>query len=265
MTYNRSGRRLALIAVTLLLLTFGASSAMADYLFNLSSPNQGGQSGAPATNIKNFTAPYVSVDINLVNSTTATATFTSLSANCPAQQGASTSDTCTYLMGDGGTVVLNVKGAFNGAITSFTPSGGSYTLANTPVAEDGFGFFNFGVNQGSATGTYSLPVDFNQALSQIVVTLSATGGNTWATAASVLTPNAKNAIAAARIFVSSSTCSNYTDPGNPSAGTVATGMCGAGYAADVVPEPRTISLSLALAGLMAGIVLFRKKIAIRQE
>jgi hypothetical protein len=155
--------------------------------------------GNPA--ISGFTGPYGTVTITLVNSTTATVTFTS---NTVAGN--------IYLFGDGGSVALNVNattfsvsgisGSNTG--TGFTP--GPYTFAGAGV-EDGFGSFNLTINSFDG---------FTHSSDTISFTVTNTSG-TWASAADVLAFNANGYDAAAHIFVTSS-------PANASNSALATGF-----------------------------------------
>jgi hypothetical protein len=140
------------------------------------------------TGISGFPGPYAHLSITLVNSTTATVTFTSLTNNGN-----------IYLMGDGGSVALNVNatsfsvGTITGTNsgTGFTP--GPLTFAGAGV-EDGFGSFNLTINSFDG---------FTHSSDTITFTLTNLSG-TWASQADVVTPNASGFDAAAHIFVTSS-------------------------------------------------------------
>src|SRR5215471_13755849 len=88
--------------------------------------------------ISGFTGPYVHVVVDRTTTTTATVTFTSL-----------TNSGNIYLMGDGGSVGLNVVGSGTFTVTGsnsgtgFTP--GPYSGGGAGN-EDGFGVFNLTVN-----------------------------------------------------------------------------------------------------------------------
>src|SRR5215469_14274661 len=112
-------------------LALGASVAKADLVFSLGTGNSG---LTPP-----YSGPFVSVDVHLVDSTHATITFTSL-----------TNSGNIYLMGDGGTVGINVDassftlGTVTGtnAGTGFSPGPFTQSSGN----EDGFGSFNLSIN-----------------------------------------------------------------------------------------------------------------------
>ncbi len=163
--------------------------------------------------ISGYQGPYASVDVTLNDSTTATITFTSLTAGGN-----------IFLLGDGGSVAVNVNatswtlGSITGANagTGFTPGPFSNGGAGN---EDGFGSFNQSINSDDG---------FSHSSDMISFVINNTGG-TWASADSVLTPNADGYLAGAHIFVAAS-------PANKADGALATG-----FAADgVVPEPATM-------------------------
>lgn len=190
--------------------TLTGSPAAADTTFDLTTGNSA---------ISGFTGPYASVDVHLVNSTTATVTFTSL-----------TSGGNIYLMGDGGTVALNVNASTftatatgsNGG-TGFTP--GPYTPnVGAGQAEDGFGKFNFTVDSFDG---------FTHSSDTVVVTLTDTSG-VWGNSNDVLTPNNGGSLAGAHIFVTSS-------PADASNGALATGFAANG---SQLPEPTSLTLGL---------------------
>src|SRR4051794_9393021 len=94
---NHSLWSLLCCAVTL---SLGSAVARADTLTVLL--------GTPNSDIAGYAGPYAKVVVDLTSSTTASVTFTSLSSGGN-----------IYLMGDGGSVGLNVNGSF----TSSTPIG----------------------------------------------------------------------------------------------------------------------------------------------
>src|SRR6266849_5158783 len=105
-------KRSAIFAATLLLLTLGASSALADSTtLTLGTPNSA---------LSGFTGPFATVGINRTSTTTADVTFTSL-----------TNGGYLYLMGDGESADLNVNATTftsslavgTNSIPSFTPPG----------------------------------------------------------------------------------------------------------------------------------------------
>jgi hypothetical protein len=174
------------------------------------------------TAISGFTGPYGTVTITLVNSTTATVTFTS---NTVAGN--------IYLFGDGSSVALNVNATTfsvsgisgSNAGTGFTP--GPYTLAGAGNV-DGFGSFNLRINSFDG---------FTHSSDTITFTLTNTSG-TWASAADVLAFNADGFDAAAHIFVT-------TSPANAANGAIVTGFAGEGPGS--VPDGGTTVMLLGAA------------------
>src|SRR6266576_418107 len=167
-------------AVLIAIAGFGLQQAKADVF--TSSLNNGN------TGINGFAGPYGTVTITLVNSTTATVTF---SSNTVAGN--------IYLFGDGGSVALNVNAttfAVSGITgsnsgTGFTPGPFSQGAAGN---EDGFGSFNLTINSFDG---------FTHSSDSISFTLTNTSG-TWGSAAGVIIANADGFDAAAPIFVTTS-------------------------------------------------------------
>jgi hypothetical protein len=139
--------------------------------------------GNPA--ISGFQGPYGTVTVTLVNSTTATITFTS-----------NTAAGNIYLFGDGGSVAVNVNASTfsvsgitgGNSGTGFTP--GPYTF-NGAGNVDGFGAFNLRINSFDG---------YTHSSDTISFTVTNTSG-TWGSAADVLAFNADGFDAAAHIFV----------------------------------------------------------------
>ena len=166
--------------------------------------------------ISGYPAPYGSASVSLVGNT-ATITFTA--ANTASYQ---------YLFGNGGSVAVNVNGAFTlGAITGTQLPG--FTLAQYsnggPGNEDGFGSFNLTIN---SMGGYT------QASNSITFTLTKSSG-TWSSAANVLTANAQGAFVAAHIFVAAF-------PANAKQGALTTGFAANGGAVNTPDGGTTVML-----------------------
>ena len=196
------------------LLAFTVQPAKAITVYSLSQGNSA---------ISGYPAPYGSASVSLVGNT---ATFTFTAANTAAYQ---------YLFGDGGSVGVNVNGAFTlGAITGTQlPGFGPTTYSNGGAGnEDGFGSFNLTINssQGYTDASNS-------------ITFSIMGS--WANEASVLTANANGALVAAHIFIAAF-------PADVHAGALTTGFAANGGAVNT-PDGGTTAMLLgcALAGLGA--------------
>jgi hypothetical protein len=192
----------------------------------------------PNSAIAGFPAPYAQVTIDLVNSTTANVTFTTVFSGVGG----------LYLMGDGGSADLNVSTTYtlsnvvatNDAIAQLSGFSDPVFLNNTPGTVDGFGKFNLSLN---------LFDGYTQAADTISFTLTDTG-TAWANAASVLTPNNQGATAAAHIFV----CFVTNSACDPSGTAPATGFAANGGAVNV-PAPAVGAglpgLVMACGGLIA--------------
>ena len=171
------------------------------------------------TAISGFTGPYGTVTITLVNSTTATVTFTSNTVNGN-----------IYLFGDGGSVALNVNATTfsvsnitgSNAGTGFTPGPWTQVAAGN---EDGFGDFNLRISSFDG---------FTHSSDTISFTLTNVSG-TWASDADVLAFNADGFDAAAHIFVT-------TSPANASNSALATGFAGEGPGTNVPDGGTTVML-----------------------
>jgi VPDSG-CTERM motif len=188
---NNMNKLKYIAAVLIAIAGFGLQQAKA-FESDLSVGNSG---------ISGFAGPYAHVSITLTSSTTATVTFTSLTNNGN-----------IYLMGDGGSVALNVNAASfsvgpivgTNAGTGFTP--GPLTFAGGGT-EDGFGGFNLTINSFDG---------FTHSSDTITFTLTNLSG-TWASQADVVTVNGFGFDAAAHIFVT-------TAPANASNSALATGF-----------------------------------------
>ena len=178
------------------------------------------------TAISGYAGPYTQVDVTLVDSTHATITFTSL------VQGGN-----EYLLGDGGSVAVNVNAASwtlgtisgSNAGTGFTP--GPYSDGGAG-SEDGWGSFNQTINSFDG---------YTHSSDLISFALTNTSG-TWASDSVVLTANSDGYVAAAHIFVTSS-------PADAANGALATGFA-TGNGTNVPDGGMTMTLlGLALGGL----------------
>ncbi len=181
--------------------------------------------------ISGYAGPYASVLVNLTDSTHASITFTSL-----------TNGANIYLLGDGGSVAVNVN-ATSWTLGTITGSNGGTGFTPGPYSnggagnEDGFGSFNQRINSFDG---------FTHSSDTISFTLTDTGG-TWASAANVLTDNASGYVAGAHIFVTSS-------PANKNTGALATGFAVNGP----VSTPEASVVTLLLAGALFGIGYWRR-------
>jgi hypothetical protein len=215
------------VVALLFLLTMGAPIASADVIsFDLGTGNSA---------ISGYTGPYATVEVDRTSTTVATITFTSLmnSGNI-------------YLLGDGGSVAVNVNAASwtLGSITGsnagsgFTPGPWSNGGAGN---EDGFGSFNQTINSFDG---------FTHSSDKIQFTLTNTSG-TWADASQVLTGNTLGNIAAAHIFVTSS-------PAMASNGASATGFA----AGDGKPVPDGGVTLMLLGGALVGLETLRRRLRV---
>ena len=212
--FLRGGRWLRLFAAAAaaaLTIWAGVASA-APFCFDL---------GVADAGLSGFAGPYAATCVVLTGSNTATVTFTSdvVAGNI-------------YLMGDGGSVDVNVNattfsisGIFGtNAGTGFTP--GPFTNAGSGIV-DVFGSFNQTVNGFDG---------YTRSADTISFTLTDTSG-TWASASDVLTANAAGFLAATHVFVTSFPAD---------ASNIALGI---GFAAGPGPSPAPEPATLALIGL----------------
>lgn len=208
-------------AVALLLTLSGAlSAARADTI------NYQIALGNPA--VSSYTGPYADVLVDRTSTTTAQITFTSLSNGFQ-----------TFLLGAVGAAGVNVNA-------------GSWTIGGYSVSNAGIGFSPGPLSDGGSGnedgfGSFNQLVDsfdgYTHSASLIQFTLTNTSG-TWASASSVLAPNASGNPVAAHIFVADCATASACDAG---VGALATGY------ATVVPEPSTLSLVLFGASLLAAV------------
>src|SRR5215467_15318690 len=219
---------LALGLALALALTFGVGSASADTTFTLLS-NNGGFGNPPG--------PYGTVTVHLVSSTEATITLTNN------QVGSN-----VYLFADGGTLGFNTNGAVtiqsiigsnnrtDSGFGAFIP--GPFTDAGSGN-EDGFGSFSNTINDFDG---------YQHSVTSLTVDITLNSGS-WASDASVLTPNASGNSVAGHVFLA-------VDNGN---GTISnTGSTG--FATNgIVRAPEPGSLLLLGSGLAALAALNLKR------
>lgn len=202
----------------LLLFVLGATVALADIAtLTIGVPN-----GAASC----CTAPYATVQIDRINGTKATITFTS-----------DTNAGFLYLMGARGAADLNVNGAYSlGAVTeSNSISGFTATYKhNKPGEVSKFGKFNLSLDNFG---------QFTDSATRISFTITNTSG-IWTSASDVLAADNKGYEAAIHVFVCAAACST-------SEGALTTGFT-ANDTPSAAPEPAAvILLSSSLIGLGA--------------
>jgi hypothetical protein len=215
-------KKLKYIAPVLIAIAcLGLQQAKADTInFNLTSANIAG------------TGPFVSVTVNRTSTTSATITFNSL-----------TSAGHTYLMqGGNGAAAVNVNassftiGSFSFISASTVYPGGGFQAQQGLTDggagnEDGFGSFNQTVTATDGT---------DQAMTQIMFTLTGGAGTNWLTASQVLTGNAQGLLAASHIV-------DFT-AGNVVNGTqIATGFAAGNGGTPGVPDGGTTVMLLGAA------------------
>jgi hypothetical protein len=211
---------LTLLAITSIALVGFSSMAAATLTFDL---------GLGNVALAGYPSPFATVSVTRTSATTADIVFTGLHTG-----------TYQYLLGDGGSVAVNVNATSwtLGTITGVN-SGTGYSpgpwFDDGAGNEDGFGSFNQTIRSFDGS---------THASTQISFSLTNTSG-TWASDADVLTGNGSGYRAAAHIYVTS-----Y--PAYAAAGALATGFATEG-SGTVVPEPTTmLLLGLGLAGVGAA-------------
>lgn len=200
-----------------------AVNASADMIFDLGLGNSA---------ISSYTGPYAEVDVNWINSTNATITFTSL-----------TNSGNIYLLGGEDAVAVNVN-ATSWTLGLLTPSNTGTGFTPGPLSDTGSG-------QVSSWGNFNQTIKsfdgYTHSSDKISFSLENTSG-TWVNASNVLTNNANGAPAAAHIFVTS-------DPANTSNGALITGYATV-KGATPTPEPATMLL---FGSGLIGLAGFRKR------
>jgi hypothetical protein len=200
-----------IVPVLIAIACFGLQQAKATIVYSLSAGN-------PA--ISGYPAPYGSASVTLVGNT-ATITFTA--ANTAAFQ---------YLFGDGGSVAVNVNGAF-------TLVGGNAGITGTHLPGFGFqageGYSNGGASNQDGFGSFNLNINSSDGYTRASnsITFSLTG--VWANEASVLIANGSGAFVAAHIFVTAF-------PADPNASALATGFAANGGAVQTPDGGTTVML-----------------------
>jgi hypothetical protein len=215
-------------AVLIALAGLGLQQAKADFVSFIDSGN---------SDISGFPGPYAKVVVSLTSSTTATVTFTSLTASGN-----------IYLMGDGGSADVNVN-ASSFTITNISGSnGGTGFTQVVPVGQSQFSIG--GTGNVDDQGSFNAQIDsfdgFTHSSDTITFTLTNIGG-TWASAADVLIANADGIDAAMHVFVTSS-------PANGANGAIKTGF--AGETGRIVPDGGTTAMLLGLG--LSGLGLVRR-------
>jgi hypothetical protein len=206
MTRDRTTLATIAVVAVVFVLTMGAPTVMADTLTLTI--------GVPNSDVSAYPGPYANVTVNRTDNTHATITFNTL------DQGK-----YDYFIIDSSIADVNVNatswtiGGFSFTAPSFSSGKASNLSSGGSGNVDGFGTFNQTLNNKDGYAQAATEVDF---------TLTNTSG-TWASAASVLTPNGSGWEAAAHVAV----CDTSTNPTcNTTPGAVATGYAANGSVPD---------------------------------
>jgi hypothetical protein len=194
----------------------------------------------PDGKLSAYQGPYGEVTVNRTSSTSATITFTSLTALGN-----------IYLFGDGGTAGVNVNasswsiGSFSDANSGSGFSSGSQYLSDSGGGnEDGFGNFNQTVKTFDG---------FTHASDTVSFVLTDTGG-TWSSAGSVLIANASGYLVGAHVFVTA-------DPANANNGALVTGFAAGNTVVEKSPVPDGGSTVALLGFALLGIGALRQSLS----
>ena len=209
------------LAAALFCLFFWSASA------NASPTSISFNANVASSSLAGFTGPFITVNVTLNSSTSATVTFTSDIATSGNPDCTPTTP-CTFLMNGN-----LISAAWNVNATSFdlTPMAGGLPTGFTPSLNIGsasvsdFGNFNASLGAGCSDclGTFAIFGTDNLS-------------GTWSSAADVLTSNGLGNMAAFNILVQSSACSN--DPND----ICASGTVGESLGAVTTPEPSSLLL-----------------------
>jgi hypothetical protein len=224
------------LMTTSLMLGITAVTALADsQMITLDNANPGLNTGAGGC----CTGPYAVVTINRTDTTHATVTFDSL-----------TNGGFTYLIGSERGAGVNVSGSFDLSGITGVNSLSGFSFDATSDLSDG------GANNMSSFGDFNQTISFfdgfTHTVTELQFTLTATNGNSWSSAADVLTNNASGFEVVYHGFACASSAGN---PCTGNTGATSTGFASTGGAA--VPEPTSLYLSGALVGLLAVVSRFR--------
>jgi hypothetical protein len=218
----------AVAAVAAMLLMAGPASAITYTLDQ-------GNTSSPGISAYDTYGPYGTVTVTWVDNTHANIDLESSTGTTNPSSG------YYFLFGDGGTIGLNTNGTVSvGTITRVGGIGSSTPTSGGAGNEDGFGNFNFSINNGSGAA---------DAVAGLQFTLTNTSG-TWSSDADVLTPNGSGNVVAAHVFVyaQAPTTTNHS--------AVATGYANGNVAA--TPEPASFAMAGTAVVTLAGLALRRR-------
>jgi len=186
-------------------LTFGARSASADLVYDLTTGN------SPA-GLSGFPGPFAEITVHLVDSTHATLTYQALS------QGA-----YDYRFGHAQAIDFNLNPNHVANVSVTTDVA---TLDTTPTSGqvDGFGNFNFTIdNQDGASDVFT----------HVVVSLALSNGDTFSSVSDILSGNNLGNILAAGMFAFDAGTTHVASTGFADGAVLVSG----------VPEPSTMAIA----------------------